>query len=442
VLSIVGLQNVYKAHTSSVRAQPNTVSGAGLMPHNPLDFASIYSATSVKTAAGVTAGIITVGDPTQSVADLNTFTTANGLAPVTTQILNNPNNGDWGVDEWDIDSQDILGAGGGAIGQIIFYSTPSFSFGDLVTGINSAVTANQAKIIDMSIGGCETNAFSAGAVAATDQILQIAVAQGQTFSFSTGDEGADECGTGGITPQWPADSPYAVAVTGTTLDASTTTWAGEVVWHHSGGSPSTVEPKPSWQNVLVPGTKRGVADVTFDADPGTGTLIYVYGGIQNWGGTSLAAPIFAGLWARVIATKGPKIGFAAPLLYLLPATDFHDVVSGNNKGETAKTGYDFASGRGSLILDKAIKRIGIPNPVVANFSETSAGLIAKFTDSSTDSSDTINSHAWTFGDGGTSSLSAPSHFYSKPGTYSVTEFVSDSAGNVDAKATSVTVSRQ
>jgi subtilase family serine protease len=301
VVSVVGLQNVYKAHTSSVRAQPDTVTGAGLMPHNPLDFASIYSATSVKTAAGVTAGIITVGDPTQSVADLNTFTTANGLAPVTTQILNNPNNGDQGVDEWDIDSQDILGAGGGQIGQIIFYSSTDFSYGGLIAGINSAVTANQAKIIDMSIGGCETGAFNDGAVAATDQILQIAVAQGQTFSFSTGDNGADECGTGGIVPQWPADSPYAVAVTGTTLDASTTTWASEVVWNRSGGSPSTVEPKPSWQNVLVPGTKRGVADVTFDADPSTGTLIYVYGGIQQWGGTSLAAPIFAGLWARVIA---------------------------------------------------------------------------------------------------------------------------------------------
>jgi PKD repeat protein len=129
-------------------------------------------------------------------------------------------------------------------------------------------------------------------------------------------------------------------------------------------------------------------------------------------------------------------------LYLLPAADFHDVVSGNNKGEAAKPGYDFASGRGSLILDKAIKRIGIPNPLVANFSETSSGLIAKFTDSSTDSKYTISSHAWAFGDGGTSTLTAPSHFYSKPGTYSVTEFVSDSAGNVDAKLTPVTVSRQ
>ena len=447
VLSVTGLQNVYQAHTFGIRVQPNTVSGAGPITHNPLDFGSIYGGTGVKTAAGVTAGIITVGDPTQSVADLTTFTTANNLAPVTTQILNNPNNGDQGVDEWDIDSQDILGAGGGEIGQIIFYSTPSFSFADLIAGINSAVTANQAKIIDMSIGGCETGAYNDGAVAAGDQIFQLAVAQGQTFSISTGDTGADECGDGGVVPEWPSDSPYVVAAAGTHLVASTTTWVGEVVWNDlpfhgaSGGSPSTVEPKPSWQDALVPGKWRGVADIAFNADPFTGSEIYVYGGIQLWGGTSLAAPIFAGLWARVIATRGTAVGFAAPLLYALPATDFHDVLSGNNGGETAGPGYDFASGRGSLILGTAIKHIGVPNPLVANFSESATRLIAKFTDSSTDKGGTIKTHAWTFGDGGTSAIANPSHIYLKPGTYNVAETVTGQSAWAATKTMSVTVTR-
>jgi subtilase family serine protease len=265
------------------------------------------------------------------------------------------------------------------------------------------------------------------------------VAQGQTFSIATGDFGADECHNGGTTPSWPADSPYAVAVAGTTLDASTTTWSSEIVWLHGGGSPSTFEPKPSWQNALVAGTKRGVADVAFDADPNSGALVTVNGGFQQWGGTSLAAPIFAGLWARVIRVKGTGIGFAAPLLYQLPVTDFHDVTSGNNGGETAKVGYDFASGRGSMILNSVIKHIGLPSPVVVKFSYTTSGLIAKFVDSSTDNSSAITTHAWNFGDGGTSTATNPLHLFPKAGIYNVTEIVFDAAGNGNSATTAVTI---
>ena len=76
----------------------------------------------------------------------------------------------------------------------------------------------------------------------------------------------------------------------------------------------------------------------------------------------------------------------------------------------------------------------------ANFSFTTSGLTANFTDSSTDSGGTIGSHAWTFGDGGTSSATNPSHTYASAGTYSVTETVTDSANNTtSSKTASVTV---
>src|SRR6185312_14140252 len=120
----------------------------------------------------------------------------------------------------------------------------------------------------------------------------------------------------------PANSPYVVAVSGTTLNASTSAWSSETVWVDSGGSQSTIEPKPSWQT-LWSGTKRGVADVAFDADPNSGAKVIVSGGSQQIGGTSLAAPIFSGMWARVIAVKGTAVGFAGPIIYQLPAGDFH-----------------------------------------------------------------------------------------------------------------------
>lgn len=77
----------------------------------------------------------------------------------------------------------------------------------------------------------------------------------------------------------------------------------------------------------------------------------------------------------------------------------------------------------------------------ANFTFAATGLTVNFTDTSTDAGGTITSHAWTFGDGGTSTAASPSHVYAAAGTYSVTETVTDSAsGKSSAKTVSVTVS--
>jgi pseudomonalisin len=452
VLSVIGLQTVHQAHSFVQGVQSGAIIGpANVTGHIPTEFSSIYGGTGVATAAGVTVGIITEGDLTQTIADLNTFTATNGLPTVVTQTVDTGGtSGDTNnVIEWNLDSQTVVGMGGGQVGKIIFYNIPSLLNTALVADFNTVMTANAAKIINVSLGECETSANSDGSAAATDQIFQAAVAQGQTFSIATGDRGADECQPfPGLTPSWPASSPYAVAVAGTTLNATTTTWSGEVVWNNlssqngaTGGSPSTFEPKPSWQNALVPGTKRGVADVAFDASPFSAAVIIYYGDSVHVGGTSLSAPIFSGLWARVIAVKGTAVGFAAPLLYQLPATDFHDVTVGNNNGETAKVGYDFASGRGSVILNRAINHLGatVNVPPVANFSYTSLGLAANFTDSSTDSDGTIASFAWTFGDGSTSSAANPRHTYARAATYSVTETVTDNVGASNAKTKSVTV---
>jgi len=452
VLSVIGLQDVYQAHSFVQRLQSGAIIGpANVTGHVPTEFSSIYGGTGVATAAGVTVGIITEGDLTQTIADLNAFTTSNGLSTVITQTVDT---GGTSADtsnvlEWNLDSQTVVGMGGGQVGKLIFYNIPSLLNTALVANFNTVMTANAAKIINVSLGECEIGAHSDGSDVATDQIFQAAIAQGQTFSISTGDRGANECGPfPTIRASWPANSPYAVAISGTTLNATTTTWSGEIVWNNlssqngaTGGSPSTFEPKPTWQNALVPGSKRGVADVAFDASPFSGAVVVYYGGNVHVGGTSLAAPIFSGMWARVIAVKGTAVGFAAPLLYQLPSTDFHDVTVGNNGGEPAAVGYDFATGRGSVILSRAIQHIGGPANAapVANFSYTTLGLAANFTDSSTDSDGTIASHAWKFGDGSTSSTANPHHIYAVSGIWSVTETVTDNGGASKSKTRSVTV---
>lgn len=437
VLSVLGLQNLNRLRTFASTA-PLTVSG-----HDPMDFGPIYGAAGTRTAAGVTVGIIAVGNVDQTLVDLAQFTTTHKLPAVPTQVVGNVGDGDYdqGVIEWNLDSQSIIGAGGGRVGKLIFYTGSGFQYAPLIASFNDAVTANVAKIINVSIGGCELYAQGANAAAA-NQIFALGNAQGQTFAIATGDNGANECfPTPGNPASWPANSPYVVAVSGTLLYASKTAWGREIVWTGSGGSPSKYEPKPLWQNMLVPGTKRGVADVAFDASPITGAHVVYNGGLIQVGGTSLAAPIFAGLWARVIATKGPGVGFAAPHLYALPASDFRDITYGSN-GIAATPGYDFASGRGSLILNAALNHIASSTPnaaPVANFGFSTLGLVARFNDSSTDSDGTIVSRAWKFGDGSLSSSVNPSHVYAKAGTYSVTETVTDNGGKTSLKTRLVTV---
>jgi subtilase family serine protease len=446
VLSVVGLQDVHRAHTFAQVAQagysPQAVTG-----HNPTEFSSIYGGSGLPTAAGVTVGIVTQGAIGQTITDLNTFTSNNGLSTVTTQTVNtNGTSTDAsGIGEWNLDSQDIVGMAGGKVGKLIFYNIPTLSNANLTADFNAIVAANATKIINVSLGECETSAQQDGSAAADDQIFQQAVAQGQTFSVSTGDSGADECSNGGVTPSYPASSPYVVAVGGTTLTATTTTYGSETVWSGGGGSISTFEAKQSWQNGVLAGTKRGLPDLSFDADPNSGSKVIVNGAIQQIGGTSLSAPIFSGSWARLLASNS-SLGFAGPLLYQnLTAVDYHDVTSGNNGGETASVGWDLATGFGSFKLDQVAVHIGggttppVNNPPVANFSDSVSNLTVSFSDSSSDSDGTIASRSWTFGDGSTSTATNPSHTYSAAGTYSVSLKVTDNGGASNTKTASVTV---
>src|SRR6185437_3255072 len=259
--------------------------------------------------------------------------------------------------------------------------------------------------------------------ATTDALLQQGIAQGQSFSFSTGDDGASACFTlhtdSGC---WPATSAYVVAVGGTTLDASTgsgATWNNETVWVDAGGQQSQVEAKPSWQT-LWSGANRATPDIAFDADPNSGAKIYTSATRQTQvGGTSLSSPLFVGCWSRVMAGKG-NLGFPAPLLYPLSASDFHDITSGSN-GNPAGPGYDLASGRGSVIWSAAYSELsgGGNQPPVASFTSRTRGLIVQLTDTSTDPDGTIVARVWNFGDGTKGTKNPQLHKYASAGTYTV-----------------------
>ncbi len=462
VLGVVGLQNVHLMHTHARRmAAPDAATPQAIAGVSIPNFASIYGASSLPSATTGTIGIITAGSLTQTITDLKSFASSAGypVPNVTKTVVGTAGTSTSGTDEWNMDSQSSLAAAGGSISHMILYNVTDLSDSALSLGYNKAVTDNLAKAINVSLGGCES---SEGSVEASqDQIFQQAVAQGQMFSVSSGDSGAYECGaTAGKAQSYPAVSPYVMAIGGTTLSSSGGTWQGETVWSctsasscqqsssgGAGGGPSLTENAPSWQTaagVLGTSTKRGVPDISFDASPNSGALVLINGSNAQIGGTSLAAPLWAGFWTRIQAAHGNTLPFPAQTLYQGAAANpgwFHDVTSGN-QGYAAATGWDYASGYGSVQIanfSAAFSGGGGTTTPTANFSFTTSGLVATFTDSSSDVGGTISTHSWTFGDGGTSTATSPSHTYAAAGTYTVTETVTDSGGVQASKSSSVTV---
>ena len=120
--------------------------------------------------------------------------------------------------------------------------------------------------------------------------------------------------------------------------------------------------RPAWQTgpgtggQIDTGDGREVPDVSADADPTTGNFIIQNGKEQVGGGTSLAAPIWAGFTAIIDqylkASHDPPVGFFNPALYDLanssvPYPPFHDITEGGNDLYPATPGYDMVTGLGS-----------------------------------------------------------------------------------------------
>jgi len=127
------------------------------------------------------------------------------------------------------------------------------------------------------------------------------------------------------------------------------------VWNDGAGASSgggrTTFPRPLYQRGV--GWRRTIPDVAFPAS--SVYPIILRGQRLLAGGTSAAAPAWAGVVARVAQLRGRRVGFLNPALYRLGrvqqrggAAVFHDVVTGNNGGFAAGPGYDLATGWGSI----------------------------------------------------------------------------------------------
>jgi Pro-kumamolisin, activation domain len=232
------------------------------------------------------------------------------------------------------------------------------NFNTTLEDVLNAAEASSVKVFSNSWGcdGCPMDPNF-------QNTLQAAAAKGQTFYFSSGDNGAS------VGRSTPAESQYVVAVGGTNLHLSGGNWSSETAWSDSGGGCDNGFARPSWQTgvgvakVWQNGncTGRAEPDVAALADPNTGVFIYYHGaGSCCWGGTSLSAPIWGAasvIWNKHNAATGrPGIGFADPVIYSVAtdpttyARDFHDITSGSN-GFAAGANWDEVTGWGSPNFD-------------------------------------------------------------------------------------------
>ncbi|RTL37518.1 MAG: PKD domain-containing protein [Burkholderiales bacterium] len=462
ILAVHGLQTVHLHRKTLVR--PNATTQA-VQAVSPTQFASIYGASGLPSATNATIAIVTAGNVSQTVTDLRSFASNSGYPapPVSVVTVGTAGTDTSGTDEWNMDSQVALAAAGGTIKSMLLYAGTDLSDAALTAVYNRIISDNKAKVINVSLGECENDAKTSGIMASNDQIFQTAVAQGQTFSVSSGDSGSYECGGSSNSASYPSVSPYVMSIGGTTLSSSGGSWVGETVWSctgpstcpqsasgGTGGGPSLTESAPSWQKasgVLGTSTMRGTPDIAFDAAPSSGALVLINGSNSTIGGTSLAAPIFTGLYSRLQSSRGNSLPFPAQTIYQGAASNpswFHDVTSGSNGGYSAKAGWDYTTGYGSLNIANFANAFngGTTGSLTAAFTSSVSGLTVSFTDGSTDtiSGASITSHSWAFGDGSTSTATNPSHTYAAAGTYNVTETVGDSGGKSATVSHTVTVS--
>ncbi len=230
--------------------------------------------------------------------------------------------------------------------KIVLVEAKSNSNSDLATAVNVAKKIAGVRQVSMSYGSTEYSG----------ETLDDAnyVQSGVVFVASSGD-------TGGVINH-PGVSPNVVCAGGTKINRNSSgSFTGETGWSGAGGGISLYEARPSYQSGIstIVGTKRGVPDLSFDADPNSGVSVYCstanagYSGWLVFGGTSVSAPSLAGIINTAGTARGSfassSIAELTTIYSHLGSTNFRDETSGTAGGNSCRVGWDAVTGVGSPI---------------------------------------------------------------------------------------------
>lgn len=370
-----GLDNYSTPHTNLVRRDKSQgeVSKAttGSCPQASFcgsDMRAAYYGGTTLTGAGQSLGLFELIGT--DLADLNTYYTnahQTNNVPITllsvdgqsTSCVDNSAGKFCDDTEQTLDMTQALGMAPGMSSLVMYIGT----------GALSGQTVDDAGIFNAMATASPLNAQLSSSWAwrpadpnTDDPFFLEFAAQGQNLFDAAGDTGHWTAATEFV---WPADSPLLTSVGGTDLDTSGAggPWSSETAWVDGGGG---ISPNkfaiPSWQVTTAAGctacskTLRNGPDVSANAN----FTFYVCADqttctANNFGGTSFAAPMWAGFLAltnqQAVLNGNPTLGFVNPAIYTIGLSssydaDFHDITSGSN-GFSATVGYDLATGWGS-----------------------------------------------------------------------------------------------
>lgn len=373
VLHISGLDDFVRPHPlSRVRSIAATGGGvscaAGSGPGGGYlgsDFRTAYLPGVTLTGAGQKVGLFEI-EAGYAQAAITAYESLAGLAsvPVSSVLLDGYNGAQsTNTSEVCLDIETALAMAPGLAGVTVYEG----SLGDDI--LNRMATDNQAKQLSCS--------WTFPTDATTDQIFQEIAAQGQSFFTASGD---GDAWSSYVYP--PSDDPNITVVGGTTLATANAggAWRAEQVWNQgfvspgwlgtgawgSAGGSSATYSMPYWQtgvDMTANGgswSMRNAPDVALTAD----NIFLTYSNALwgNTGGTSAAAPLWAGLAAlmnqQAAANHNPPVGFLNPALYAIGlgpdyTNCFHDIILGNNTNLASPTeffavpGYDLCTGWGT-----------------------------------------------------------------------------------------------
>ena len=376
----------------------------------PNDLAAIYNLRTLYNQGtdGTGQTIAIVGQSDIALSDIEAFQKAAGLPvkdPLIVMAGPDPGSNPDDASEADLDLEWTGAMARGA--TVMYVNSP-----DVLISAEYAIEHNLAPIISISYGLCEADVSSVD-MDAYNAEFKKASALGISVIVASGDTGAAACdvdqdtsGTPesaaslGLAVSFPASSPFVTAVGGTEFDDAlgtywdanghATSYIPEIAWNDtpiwkvlsgSGGGASTYFAKPDWQSGTgVPSdTFRDVPDIALSASPlHDPYLICTAGSCSNGfappisqiyfvGGTSCAAPVFAGILALLNQSSSGRQGNVNAALYSLASFSsgvFHDVELGDNRvpctpgspncgannsmGFTAGPGYDQVTGLGSI----------------------------------------------------------------------------------------------
>ncbi|MCW2648447.1 MAG: physarolisin [Pseudonocardiales bacterium] len=342
-------------------------------------FRAAYEGNTNLDGTGVTVAITDAYAAPTIQADATQYAAAHGDAAYTAgQFTQAPHaafnrqgkcgpSGWYGEETLDVEAVHAMAPGA----KIRYYASASCFDDDFLATLARVVDENKAQLVSNSWGDLEQNE-SADQVAAYEQVFMQGAMQGITFMYSSGDNGDELASSALKQADYPTSDPYVTSVGGTStaigadgslayetgwgtqkynLSADGKSWTPVGFLYGAGGGESALFDQPAYQNGIAPAGARMVPDVALDADPNTGMLIgetqtfpegVKYGEFRI-GGTSLAAPLFAGMTALTLQHSGGGVGLLNPVIYSNATSGVFTDVKGTPK-DAGDVRVDYANG--------------------------------------------------------------------------------------------------